>query len=42
VKPVVAFRHAQCESAGYLGAFLDDHDIAWQQVRIDLARRFLH
>jgi GMP synthase-like glutamine amidotransferase len=36
VKPVVVFRHAQCEGAGYLGAFLDDHDIAWQQVRIDL------
>lgn len=36
MKPVVVFRHAQCEGAGYLGAFLDDHDIAWQQVRIDL------
>lgn len=36
MKPVVVFRHAQCEGAGYLGIFLNQHKIPWQEVRIDL------
>lgn len=36
MKPVVVFRHAQCEDAGYLGAFLRQHEIPWCEVRIDL------
>lgn len=36
MKPVVVFRHAQCEGAGYLGIFLDEHAIPWHEVRIDL------
>jgi GMP synthase-like glutamine amidotransferase len=36
MKPVVVFRHAQCEGAGYLGAFLNQHAIPWCEVRIDL------
>lgn len=36
MKPVVVFRHAQCEGAGYLGVFLNQEKIPWQEVRIDL------
>jgi GMP synthase-like glutamine amidotransferase len=36
MKPVVVFRHAQCEGAGYLGVFLDKNEIPWCEVRIDL------
>lgn len=36
MKPVVVFRHAQCEGAGYLGVFLNEHAIPWHEVRIDL------
>jgi GMP synthase-like glutamine amidotransferase len=36
MKPVVIFRHARCEGAGYLGTFLDHHAIPWCEVRIDL------
>lgn len=36
MKPVAVFRHAQCEGAGYLGVFLNAHDIPWCEVRIDL------
>ena len=36
MKPVVVFRHAQCEGAGYLGVFLNQHAIPWCEVRIDL------
>lgn len=36
MKPVVIFRHAKCEDAGYLGAFLDANGIPWTQVRTDL------
>ncbi|PCI62119.1 MAG: glutamine amidotransferase [Methylophilaceae bacterium] len=36
MKPVVVFRHAQCDGAGYLGVFLNQHDIPWSEVRIDL------
>lgn len=36
MKPVVVFRHAKCEGAGYLGTFLEHHDIPWCEVRIDL------
>lgn len=36
MKPVVVFRHARCEGAGYLGTFLEQRDIPWCEVRIDL------
>lgn len=36
MKPIVVFRHAQCEGAGYLGYFLNQQQIPWQEVRIDL------
>lgn len=36
MNPVVVFRHAQCEGAGYLGTFLNAHNIPWYEVRIDL------
>ena len=36
MKPVVVFRHAQCEGAGYLGFFLNQNEIPWREVRIDL------
>lgn len=36
MKPVVVFRHARTEGAGYLGTFLEQHDIPWCEVRIDL------
>lgn len=35
MKPVVVFRHACCEGAGYLGTFLAQHAIPWCEVRID-------
>lgn len=35
MKPVVVFRHACCEGAGYLGTFLARHGIPWCEVRID-------
>lgn len=35
MKPVVIFRHACCEGAGYLGTFLARHAIPWCEVRID-------
>lgn len=35
MKPVVIFRHACCEGAGYLGTFLARHAIARCEVRID-------
>lgn len=35
MKPVVVFRHACCEGAGYLGTFLAQHGIPWCEVRID-------
>lgn len=35
MKPVVIFRHALAEGAGYLGAFLTEKNIPWQMVRID-------
>lgn len=35
MKPVVVFRHARTEGAGYLGTFLEQHDIPWCEVRID-------
>ena len=34
--PVVVFRHARTEGAGYLGTFLEQHHIPWCEVRIDL------
>lgn len=36
MKPVVIFRHARTEGAGYLGTFLGQHNIPWCEVRIDL------
>jgi GMP synthase-like glutamine amidotransferase len=35
MKPVVIFRHALTEGAGYFSAFLDEHNIPWQLVKID-------
>ncbi|HSH55022.1 MAG TPA: type 1 glutamine amidotransferase, partial [Methylotenera sp.] len=35
MKPVVIFRHALTEGAGYLSAFLDENHIPWQLVKID-------
>jgi GMP synthase-like glutamine amidotransferase len=35
MKPVVIFRHALAEGAGYFGAFLTEKKIPWQMVRID-------
>lgn len=39
MKPVVVFRHACCEGAGYLGTFLARHAIPWCEVRIDKGER---
>ena len=36
MKPVVVFRHARTEGAGYLGTFLGQQNIPWCEVRIDL------
>lgn len=35
MRPVVIFRHARCEGAGYLGTFLERNAIPWCEVRID-------
>jgi GMP synthase-like glutamine amidotransferase len=35
MKPVVVFRHALTEGAGYLGSFLTEKSIPWHMVRID-------
>ena len=35
MKPVVIFRHALTEGAGYFSTFLDHHQIPWQLVKID-------
>lgn len=35
IKPVVIFRHALTEGAGFLGSFLNEHHIPWRMVRID-------
>lgn len=35
MKPVVVFRHALTEGAGYLGSFLTEKAIPWHMVRID-------
>ena len=37
MKLIVIFRHARTEGAGYLGTFLDEQSIPWQEVRIDKA-----
>lgn len=39
MKPVVVFRHVQCEGACYLGVFLNQHAIPWCEVRIDLGEK---
>lgn len=38
MKPVVVFRHALTEGAGYLGTFLEQHAIPWCETRIDLGQ----
>ena len=35
MKPVLIFRHVDCEGPGYLQAFLDRHDIPYKLVCID-------
>ena len=35
VKPIVIFRHAATEGAGYLGTFLDGQNIPWHLVKVD-------
>jgi GMP synthase-like glutamine amidotransferase len=35
MKPVVIFRHAKFEGAGYLGSFLDTQGIPWQLIKVD-------
>lgn len=39
MKPVVVFRHALTEGAGYLGSFLTEKNIPWHMVRIDQGDR---
>lgn len=35
MKPVVIFRHALTEGAGYFGTFLNEKGIPWRMIRID-------
>lgn len=35
MKPVIIFRHALTEGAGYLGNFLTEKQIPWRMIRID-------
>ncbi len=35
MKPVLVIRHAKTEGAGYLGDFLNQHQIPWQVLSID-------
>ena len=35
MKPVIIFRHALTEGAGYLGSFLTEKQVPWRMVRID-------
>lgn len=35
MKPVIIFRHALTEGAGYLGSFLTEKHISWRMIRID-------
>lgn len=35
MKPIVVFRHALTEGAGFLGDMLDEQAIAWRMIRID-------
>lgn len=39
MRPIAVFRHAQCEGAGYFGYFLNQQQIPWQEVRIDLGHK---
>lgn len=36
MKPVIVFRHACCEGAGYLGHFLTARHIPWFEFRLDI------
>jgi len=35
MKPVVIFRHAKIEGAGYLGKFLTEKGIIWKSIKVD-------
>ena len=35
MKPIAIFRHASTEGPGYFAAFLNEHAIPWQLIRID-------
>lgn len=39
MKPVLIFRHVEWEGAGYLGTFLNQHQIPTCEVRVDLGQR---
>ncbi len=38
MKPIRIFRHIACEGPGYLGEFLDRHQVPWELVCIDADR----
>ena len=42
MKPVVIFRHAKTEGAGFLGEFLDASAIPWEIVKVDRAEAVPH
>ena len=35
MKPVLVIRHAETEGAGFLGVFLDQHNIPWEMTCVD-------
>jgi GMP synthase-like glutamine amidotransferase len=35
LKPILIFRHLQCEGPGYLADFLDRHDVPWHLIAVD-------
>ena len=35
MKPIIIFRFIAHEGPGYLGDFLDAHQIAWQLIKVD-------
>jgi GMP synthase-like glutamine amidotransferase len=35
VKPILIFRHLQCEGPGYLADFLNRHDMPWRVIAVD-------
>jgi GMP synthase-like glutamine amidotransferase len=38
MKPLRIFRHTACEGPGYLGTFLDRHEVPWELVCVDADR----